>query len=111
VGRNAVGQQKSFDIVAQEKFTIAGWAVDQTAKDTAGGVEIVIDDAPFVTKYGKVRPDVANAFAVPAYADAGYSIELLGQQFPPGAHKLFVRVLTHDRRAYWEIGPYVIDLK
>jgi hypothetical protein len=74
-------------------------------------VEIVIDDAPFVAEYGKARPDVATSFDVPAYANSGFSIELLGQQFPPGAHKLFVRVLTHDRKSYWEVGPYTIDLK
>jgi hypothetical protein len=111
VGQNGVGQNKSFDLPAQEKFKIVGWAVDRQAKDTAGGVEVIIDDAAFVAGYGNPRPDVSAAFGVPAYGNSGYVIELLGQQFSPGSHNLLIRVLTHDRKAYWEVGPYTINLK
>ena len=111
VGNQNVDQRKSFDLPAQEKFRIVGWAVDQQAKNAAGGVEVAIDGGLFAAEYGKPRPDVAKALGVPAYADAGYTIELLGQQFSPGKHSLSVRVLTHDRKAYWEAGPYTINIK
>jgi hypothetical protein len=111
VGANAVGERKSFDVPSQDKFAIIGWAIDQKAKAPAGGVEGVVDGVPFPAEYGRSRPDVATVFGVPLYASSGYSLELLGQQFAPGAHSLFMRVLTHDRKAYWEVGPYTINLK
>jgi len=111
VGANVVGESKSFDVRAQDKFTILGWAVDQQAKAPAGGVEGVVDGVLYPAEYGRPRPDVATAFGVPSYANSGYSLELLGQLFVPGAHSLFIRVLTEDRKAYWEVGPYTINLK
>jgi hypothetical protein len=111
VGVNAVGESKSFDVPARDKFTILGWAVDQQAKAPAGGVEGVVDGVPYPAEYGRPRPDVATTFGVASYANSGYSLELLGQRFAPGAHRLAIRVLANDRKAYWEVGPYTINLK
>jgi hypothetical protein len=111
VGASPVGESKSFDIPARDKFTIVGWAVDQQAKEPAGGVIGVVDGVPYPAEYGRPRPDVARVFGVPSYANSGYSLELLGERFVPGAHSLLIRVLTHDRKAYWEVGPYTINLK
>jgi hypothetical protein len=101
----------SFELPAQAKSTIIGWAVDQESKAVAGGVEIVIDGVPYSAQYGKPRPDVAVSFGVPAYSNSGYSFELVGSEFTPGTHTMFVRVLANDRKSYWEVDPYTIELK
>jgi hypothetical protein len=111
VGANAVGERKSFDVPSQDKFAIVGWAVDQKAMAPAGGVEGVVDGVPYPAEYGRPRPDVAKVFGVPSYANSGYSLQLSGQLFAPGTHSLFIRVLTQDRKAYWEVGPYTLNLK
>lgn len=103
--------KNSFELPAQAKSTIIGWAVDQEAKAAAGGVEVVIDGVPYAAQYGKSRPDVAVSFGVRAYSNSGYSFDLAANQFTPGTHTMFVRVLTNDQKGYWEMGPYTIDLK
>ena len=111
VGLITAGENKSFDLPTHGKVEIAGWAVDQEAKTAAGGVEFVIDGTPLAAQYGKPRPDVATAYGVPAYANAGYSIALTAEEFAPGAHTAFVRVLSNDRKSFWEVGPYVFNFK
>lgn len=105
------GENRSFDLPAHGKIEIGGWAVDQEAKTAAGGVEIVIDGAPFAAQYGNSRPDVASAYGVPTYTNVGYSLALTGEQFAPGSHTAFVRVLSSDRHGYWEAGPYTFNFK
>jgi hypothetical protein len=111
IGQNNVGQSKSFDVPLQEEFSVTGWAVDEQAKAPAGGVEIVIDGTPCAAQYGSARRDVVTSLGVLSYVNSGYSLELLGPQFTPGTHSLFVRVLNHDRKAYWEFGPYSVNFK
>ena|ERR1700722_981167 len=98
----------SFDLPKHGKVPIVGWAVDQDAKTGAGGVEIVIDGTPLAARYGLPRPDVASAYGIPAYTNVGYSLELTADEFTPGAHTAFVRVLSNDRKGYWEVGPYTL---
>jgi hypothetical protein len=102
-----------FDVPARGKFSIVGWAVDQEAKRAAGGVEFTIDGVPYAAEYGKPRPDVAQVVGkgLAEYTNSGYSASLTADQFPPGAHTVFVRVLSNNRKGYWEVGPYTLNFK
>jgi hypothetical protein len=108
---NNAWEKKAFDLPTHGKIAIIGWAVDQQAKAAAGGVEIAIDGTPFAAQYGKPRPDVAGAYQVPSYGNAGYSLELSAETFAPGSHTAFVRVLSSDRKGFWEVGPYSLNFQ
>jgi hypothetical protein len=108
---NSAWEKKTFDLPAQGKIEIVGWAVDQEAKAAAGGVVITIDGKAFAAQYGKARPDVAAAYHVPAYENAGYSLELRAEAFTPGSHIAFVRVVSSDRKGFWEVGPYNLNFQ
>jgi hypothetical protein len=99
-----------FQLPAHGKIVLVGWAVDQNAKSAAGGVELAIDDIPYGAKYGTPRKDVAIALGVPSYAASGFSFVLDADEFAPGQHVLFFRVLASDKTGYWEAGPYTLDL-
>jgi len=101
----------SFEVPAHGELDIGGWAVDQDAKAGAGGVEIRIDGVPYAAEYGKPRPDVASFFNQLAYANAGYVIRIKAEQFASGAHTAYFRVLSNDRKSFWEVGPYTISFK
>jgi hypothetical protein len=101
----------SFEAPAHGELDIGGWAVDQDAKASAGGVEIRIDGSTFAGEYGKPRPDVASLFSQPAYANVGYMIRIKADQFASGTHTAYFRVLSNDRKSFWEAGPYTISFK
>jgi len=104
-------KNQSFDLPAHEQLTIVGWAVDQKAKSAAGGVEVAIDGVPYTADYGKSRPDVAAAQKNPQYENSGFSVALAAGKLSPGTHTALIRVLTHDRTGFWEVGPYTLNLR
>lgn len=108
---NEAFKYKTFQVPGRGRIPITGWAVDNQAKAAAGGVEISVDGTLYVAQYGNPRPDVADAFGVPAYTKSGYTADLSGGQFAAGTHTMFVRILTQDKKAFWEIGPYTMEIK
>jgi hypothetical protein len=104
-------KRTSYEVPAHGELDIGGWAVDQDAKVGSGGVEIRIDGVPYAGEYGKPRPDVASLFNQPAYANAGYVIKIKAEQFASGPHTAYFRVLSNDRKSFWEAGPYTISFK
>jgi SAM-dependent methyltransferase len=106
-----VTEPGTIEVSAQEMFTIRGWAVDHVAKAAAGGIDIVIDGTAYAGEYGLRRPDVAKVHGEPAYLNSGYYFKLNGEHFAPGPHTAFVRVISHDKQSYWQVGPYIISVK
>ena len=104
-------EKKSFQVSSHGKFTISGWAVDQEAKMPAGGVDIVIDGTSHSAQYGGARPDVAAVKGSPTYANSGYTLDLAGEDFTAGSHSMLIRVLSNDRKGFWEVGPYTLEFK
>jgi phosphoglycerol transferase len=90
---------------ASEPVTVAGWAVDETARKTAARVEILVGGERFRANYGVPRPDVAARYGNPAYGMAGFDLVIPGGTLPPGSHRLTVRVLTSDGKCYQEGSP------
>lgn len=79
--------------VAGPKMTVRGWAADVARGEPAKLVLIASDGTVAIwAPLGKPRDDVAAAFGKPAYAAAGFEIEIA---VPPG-----FRRSDHDIRIY-----------
>ena len=88
---------------ATPKIIVAGWAVDARAQAPAGGVMVNIDgttDLPVT--YGSERADVANVLKNPNYKMSGFGIALPASNLSKGRHTLSLKVLTADRKGYYE---------
>jgi hypothetical protein len=90
-------------VIDTEEITMGGWAVDQPAQNVAGGVYVTVDgktDVP--TLYGTERPDVATAHNNPSYRLSGFAASILTSTLDKGRHTLGIKILTADRRGYYE---------
>ena len=87
-------------------FGITGWAVDDPKKMLAGGVDVVIDQVPYSAHYGSERKDVATHFKQPAYNASGFELMIAPEQLPKGQHSVFLRVISNDKKSYYQ-GPVI----
>jgi hypothetical protein len=78
---------------------VAGWAVDAEAKDTAGGVYVVVDGKPFPAFYRTRKEEVAERLEVPEYEYSGFWRAIRLSEV--GAHELSVIVVTNDEKRYY----------
>ena len=105
------GQQDSCIINAewQATLTIQGWAVDQQAQNTAGGVFINIDgqiDIPAL--YGRDRPDVATLLMDNRYRFSGFFASFSTALVGEGQHVLSLKIVTADKKGYYEADQKII---
>lgn len=99
-------KQNSVQVSGDTTFAIAGWAVDEVHKTLAGGVDLVIDQTPYSAHYGTPRKDVATHFNKPEYEPSGYDLAIAPGQLPKGQHSVSVRVISSDKKSYYQ-GPVV----
>ena len=97
--------------VSQQENTlvILGWAVDQHAQNTAGGVFVNIDgqiDIPAL--YGQDRPDIATRFGENRYRFSGFLASFSTSVVGEGQHVLSLKIVTADRKGYYEADPKII---
>ena len=92
-------------------FKVVGWAVDRPRESTAADVDVVIDQTPFETIYGSDRGDVVAAFGRPAYLQSGFATEIPTDTISKGQHALAFRVVSSNRRCYYQTPsrPIVVD--
>lgn len=88
-------------------LAFGGWAVDDAAKRVAGGVDVVIDGTPMSAEYGSPRKDVATALKKPEYAAAGFVLALPSGQLAKGQHTVVLRVISNDKKTYYQ-SPGVV---
>jgi hypothetical protein len=93
------------------QLTAIGWAVDRDHKTKAGGVDIAIDDRPYVAEYGLDRADVGEYFKLPEYAKAGFKLSLAAAAIGKGKHRIAVRVISNDAAKYQEGASLVLDIQ
>ena len=98
--------QKSIQIAADTEFAISGWALDESKKSTAGGVDVVLDQVPHSARYGMERPDVASHFNRTDYTNCGFQLNVGRGQLSKGPHSVSVRVIANDKKSYNE-GPVI----
>lgn len=69
--------------------TARGWAVDESTPRPVDRIEIVIDGLEMIpATTGDQRPDVADAFNRPEFANAGWSAQIPLDGILPGEHKV-----------------------
>jgi hypothetical protein len=99
-------------IAEDQAINVKGWAVDVLNGKPAGDVYIDIDGKLFPTVYGKNRPDVAQLLDVPEYQYSGYVGEISASEIGMGHHTLSLRILTNDKKAYYDTNVKVeLDIK
>jgi len=98
--------QKSVQVPGDTRIAITGWAVDGSTNTPAGGVDVVIDEAPYVAQYGIVRTDVATSYKLPDYTNSGFQLILVPGKLSKGPHSVSIRVISSDRKSYYQ-GPVV----
>lgn len=98
--------QKSVQVSGDTTFGITGWAVDEPKKTAAGGVDVVIDQAPYSAHYGSERKDVSTHFNQPQYLASGFELMIAPGQLPKGQHSVAIRVISSDKKSYYQ-GPVV----
>lgn len=96
---------------AGQDLTIRGWAVDLQSSALAGGVEVLVDGIPYESVYGLDRADVADFFRVSALGRAGFEMLLPGELLPRGRHCFQIRVVSGDRRTYWDGPEFTVECR
>ncbi len=82
--------------------TLRGWAVDAPNSMAAGGVIVSVDTTNYLATYGVERTDVATALANSAYRLCGFTITFPADMLAAGRHTLAIKVLTNDRKSYYQ---------
>jgi phosphoglycerol transferase len=92
-------------------FKVAGWAVDEPGEAAAADVDVVIDQTPFQSVYGSDRGDVAGYYRHRTYFGSGFAAEIPAKTLSKGQHVLAFRVVSSDRRCYYQTPgrPIAVD--
>jgi hypothetical protein len=91
-----------------ENVDVSGWAIDNQAKDVAGGVYLEIDGLIAPTVYGVSRLDVARFFKNPGYENSGFKGTIPVERIGKGRHILAIKILTKDKKAYYSPDTKVV---
>ena len=95
-------------ISRERPLTVAGWAIDREAGQATAGVELVVGDRGFETRYGLPRPDVAEYFKQPGLVDSGFRGMLPAGTLPPGEYTLRLRLRLSDGEHFLETPGYPV---
>ena len=98
--------QKYVQVSGATAFQINGWAIDDASKTTAGGVDLVIDQAPYSAHYGSERKDVAVHFNNTGYTNSGFDLTVAPGQLSKGQHAVAIRIISSNKKSYYQ-GPVV----
>jgi hypothetical protein len=86
-------------VVRGDLLFVRGWAIDDSVRNIAAGVVIVIDGQIEVPAlYGLPRPDVADFHQNEALMRSGFTGEIETGQLQLGLHSAECRVLSRDGR-------------
>lgn len=110
-------QENNYHIVIDSQnettLTILGWAIDQQAQKTAGGVFINVDGQKDIPSfYGMYRPDIIARFGDIVYGHSGYSASFATSALKKGQHILSLKIITADKKGYYEPkGEITLEIK
>lgn len=91
-------------------FTVAGWAVDEKAQDAASDVIVTIDGDDYLSFYGIKRNEVMKSFGVRKYKNSGFYMRLLADMVGKGSHTIAIKIISNDKKYYYEAGPFTFEL-
>jgi phosphoglycerol transferase len=83
-------------------LTVAGWAIDQEKSSAAGEVDLVLDGQPIPTLYGADRSDVSTHYGIESYRNSGFIGTIAASILSRGNHPFSVRVISADRKCYYQ---------
>lgn len=87
---------------------IKGWAIDARAKDLAGGVYLDLDGKLYPAFYGIKRKDTVKRLRTSSYRYSGFEGAVRTADLGPGLHRLTLKILTGDRKAYYQPEQTVV---
>jgi hypothetical protein len=98
-------------VAGSGELKVSGWAVDQIAHTASDGVDVLVDQTAFPTIYGADRGDVVDYFKRPEYRGSGFTAAVPAEKIGRGPHTLALRVVSSDRRCYYQSPgrPIVVD--
>ena len=82
-------------------FVIAGIALNPAADDLVGGVILQIDGIDYMAYYGLPVDVVTEVQKSPELRYCGFRREFSQEQLPPGSHRIAIKVLAKDRKAFF----------
>lgn len=85
----------------ESSINVVGWAVDAEARNTAGGVYVVIDGEPIPAFYGMSKEDVAERLGSRTNEYSGFWRAIPIEEIGPGTHELSIIIVTHDGEGYY----------
>ncbi|EIJ42568.1 hypothetical protein BegalDRAFT_1690 [Beggiatoa alba B18LD] len=100
-GKRLLSKHASISQDKTPQLTLQGWAVDDIAKQAAGGVLICIDEMDTLALYGKERADVVRNLQNTAYQFSGFSAVINIQQLAKGEHAIRLKIITADKKGYY----------
>jgi hypothetical protein len=85
-------------------LTILGWGVDRLAGDVGSAVFAVANHMFTRGEYGFARSDVAQTLQNTRYFPSGFKIDIPSSRFPPGDHRIDIRLLAADQRSVYDVA-------
>lgn len=104
-GLNVHKQVQPIPVVLTEDtiLTIAGWAVDEKAKDVADSVYLTLDSIPIARAYyGVKRSDIAKHFKIDRYKYSGWEASIDLDVITMDEYKISLRIVSKDKKNYFE---------
>jgi hypothetical protein len=98
-------------ISRSSELKVSGWAVDAPNRMPAAGVDVVVDRTPFASMYGANRNDVAEYFQQPVYRESGFTAGIPANRLERGEHGISLRVVSADRRCYYQSSVVTITVE
>jgi hypothetical protein len=99
---NGASAKNDQEVRAGGELRIEGWALDESGRAPAAGVEVVIDGLPHPAGYGSERADVADQFPCNACGFSGFRVDFTAKGLPPGPHSVTIRVISAGGDSYTE---------
>lgn len=90
------------EIPANGALAVGGWAAEASA------VFVTVDgERDFQAAYGGARPDVVRARHDPAALHTGFDVLIPVDRLAPGPHWLTLKIVSADRRTYFEMPEQI----
>lgn len=94
-----------------KKVNIKGWAIDERSQTAAGAVYVHIDDKFYITNYGHERNDIARKFKSDECTNSGFEVNIPLSEIGEGEHTLSLKVLTYNKKAYYNTKTLKIKVE
>ncbi|MBM2816011.1 MAG: hypothetical protein HW421_2773 [Ignavibacteria bacterium] len=103
--------QKFMTVKNSAFINIKGWAIDKKSNKVADSVYLYIDNKEFFTMYGIDALDIAEIYKNFNLRFSGFQTSIPGKDFEKGKHELFMRIVSNDKKYYYETDPVIFIIE